>query len=558
MNTDGTRNYTTNSVRDSKNLNSRVGSWRLAELVASAGLLVWFCLFAISLATTIVHSYNRLPETDYWETVPHIARYSQFPSSVWWEQHYEHRVTFPEAVFAFDWLFLKGREILPLALICLLDLATLGILASIVFESRERRTAAGWSALFLAGVVFCWPGVAFVLAFPFSLQFVMSQFFAAASFLMLSRDRPTPAILLAIVGSFSSANGLFVWPLLITISLLRPLKVSDRLKVTGAAIVVIVCFFAGYRNLGNAHLALIVDYPEKFFGYLISYLGMPLGAAGTWFALGAGSVSIIATAGLLYWAWRTNILREPAVLVPGAILAQTIAIAFVTSLSRIPVAQPFADAIVTPGRYVNFGAHYWAALIVLAFIVASASSRISQWAMILLLSVIISSAFFQSREWIHNWMNQYALYQSATLALESGLKNDTAAQTLNYADGELVKRSLPELERRGVSMYSYPRYKQIGHPVSSIPGLVEIPRTAITSVQPVQGGFQIIGWAGPLAQQLVIADAGGIVIGLGTQPGAGAGFPIGSPVPPGLEGEAFLAYAGPTFKIFDVRLFKVK
>jgi hypothetical protein len=62
----------------------------------------------------------------------------------------------------------------------------------------------------------------------------------------------------------------------------------------------------------------------------------------------------------------------------------------------------------------------------------------------------------------------YLCSEYTTLAIESGLANDTALQTLNYADCTLVKRSLGELERYHFALYSSNACRQIGRPVSQI------------------------------------------------------------------------------------------
>ncbi len=131
-------------------------------------LIVWLAVYCFKTASLIVDAYNPLPEMDYWETVPHLERYLHFPPAVLWEQHYEHRVVVPELVFAVDWLFLKGRELLPLVLISVLDVAFWVLLVFTYRQSGGRKKS---FAPVLAGIVLAWPGVAFVLAFRFLSNF---------------------------------------------------------------------------------------------------------------------------------------------------------------------------------------------------------------------------------------------------------------------------------------------------------------------------------------------------------------------------------------------------
>ena len=322
-------------------------------------LSLWFVFQVAELGSSVVRSYNELPEVDYWETVPHLDGYTRFPPVVFWEQHYEHRVVFPELVIAADWLFLKGKEVLPLLSIALLDAGVWLLFLLTLRTSFAANDLASWCALLLSGIVMSWPGVAFVLAFPFSLQFVMFQFAATASLLALSRRRVGWSIIMAVIATFSSANGIFVWPVLVIIVLLMRLRMQELLKIAAVGAISVAIFFFDYRNLHNSHPELLFSNPEKVLGYFVSYLGMPLGAAGQTVALAAGCGSLLLFILLCYIGWRKHLTADTSFLVPAGVVLLSFATGFVISFSRIPIDRPFLAAVYTAPRYVNFGAYYW-------------------------------------------------------------------------------------------------------------------------------------------------------------------------------------------------------
>ena len=528
---------------------------RLLRLVLPALLSIWMLVYTVELGKRIVDSYIRLPMYDYWEIVPHLDGYRQFPPAILWQQHYEHRIVFPEAVFAMDWLFFKGREVLPLLLGALLDLAVWGIFGLAFSRRPQGLDPPSWCALFLCGIVMFWPGMAVVLATPFLLQFVLFQFVVIVSLLALARRRVFLAIAFAIAATFTSANGLFLWPILAAMALVLEFKQREAVTIVVASAISTAIFFHGYHNLGNFNLPSMWKHPAKFLGYFLSYLGMPLGAGRTAIALGVGAGSILLFVSACYLAWRNRLLKEPFFLVPAGVVAITFATGLATSFSRVPMDWPFVRAVETPGRYINFGAHYWAALIVLTIAVLSAMGRRAQWGAAATFTVLLATTLAQGGPWIHDWMNQYALGQSATLALESGLSKDQAAQTLNFTDVGLVKRSLVELERRHLAMYSWDDYKQLGKPFRKADATKAAPSAQITSVIAVPGGFEIVGWLRERPRRLFLVDRAGTVIGFGAHDGAG--LPIGVPAPRGHEPDFFLAYAGTAFNQSQVRLFVI-
>lgn len=529
------------------------------SLAPCAILLVWLLFFFFQTGSKIISAYNPLPEVDYWEIVPHLDGYLHFPPAVLWEQHNEHRVVFPEIVFAIDWIFLKGREVLPLILIAVLDVG-LWVIFLIVVRDQARLAhrgigPVGWCALFLAGIVMFWPGVTLVLAFPFSLQWLLYQFGATASLLALSYRRVNLAIALAVIATFSSANGLVVWPVLLLFGSLIPLGWKRLLGIAGAWAASTALFFVDYHNRGNFHPGVMFLHPAKYFGYFFSYLGMPFGIENLPGGLAAGVASVVLAIFLAVLAWRRKQAAQPISIVCLGIWLLTLLTVFVTASSRIPMDRPFEQAVITPVRYVNFAVHYWAALAVLLVWTAGQIRPTFAWAAVFAATVFFGATLFRTGHWLNDWMGQFTGYQYATLAVESGLMSDEIAHSLNYSDITLPKRSVSELKRRHLALFSSDEYQLVGKPFASLSGRArfEVPAANITAVQAIDGGFRIVGWAKPHVRQLVVVDGDRTIIGLGRH--LTAGVPIGVPPPTGHAEDFWLAIAGPSFHREQARFF---
>jgi len=124
-------------------------------------LLAWVAVIWFHFGKTVIGSYSPLPYYDYWDTVAQIDRYRQLDFRVLWRQHSEHRIVFPEIIFAADYLFFRGREILPIAFNVLFYFGTWLLLSATLFRNRRLPLFARVCAILLAGIVMGWGGGAF-------------------------------------------------------------------------------------------------------------------------------------------------------------------------------------------------------------------------------------------------------------------------------------------------------------------------------------------------------------------------------------------------------------
>src|SRR5438270_10854027 len=146
-----------------------------------AAVAAWLVYNAFNTISRVTSYYTPLPMWDYWRVVENLKEYKALHLEVFWRQHNEHRIIFPELVFASDMLFLHGRQVLPLVTSFLCYLVTWAILSSTVLFDRALTRTEQFFPFCLAGIMALWEGSANVLGIPFLLQWTLMQVACAAS-----------------------------------------------------------------------------------------------------------------------------------------------------------------------------------------------------------------------------------------------------------------------------------------------------------------------------------------------------------------------------------------
>ena len=159
-------------------------SARTLGIVALAGWFVWTWVLNIE---RLLRYYTPAPYLDYWRTAQMLWMYETFTFRVLWMQHNEHRIVFPEIVFATDYFLLHGRQMLPIAVsfACYFGCWLVFVWAfgsDAAVPSRVRMCGA-----LLAGVIIGWEGSAAILVNPFLLQWTLTWVAAMLSLLFLVR-----------------------------------------------------------------------------------------------------------------------------------------------------------------------------------------------------------------------------------------------------------------------------------------------------------------------------------------------------------------------------------
>jgi hypothetical protein len=280
-------------------------------------LLGWAGYHWFETIQRILHFYNPRPIEDYWRVPEEFHNYQNFNLSVLWRPNNEHRILAPEIFFAVDMLVFHGQQLLPLAFNVLSYIGCwILLIAALHSDPRLCASTRRFGAV-LSAIVIGWPGIAFVLSTPFLLQWTLMQFATCLSLVSLWRTKATSksylwaAILSALVGTYSSGNGMLLWPVLVVCAFVLELPRREIATLAASGLLAIVIYFIDYDRIGRLHIADLIRHPIYTFEFLCVYLSMPLGAERpNSFSLTVGSLCIALTCYFFWLAWRNRLVQS--------------------------------------------------------------------------------------------------------------------------------------------------------------------------------------------------------------------------------------------------------
>ena len=148
---------------------------RFRSLLLLLFLFGWLVFNWIDTVRHLVEYYNPLPAGDYWRVVEDLSAFKNFDLSPLWRQHNEHRIVFPEVIFAIDMLCFEGRQLLPAILNFCFHFTTWLVLARVAWQERSVPPLTRIIAILLAGIAMGWSLNSFVTGLPFLLQWTLLQ-----------------------------------------------------------------------------------------------------------------------------------------------------------------------------------------------------------------------------------------------------------------------------------------------------------------------------------------------------------------------------------------------
>jgi hypothetical protein len=476
----------------------RWGVWAIV-----AGLAVWMVVTWAHVAGTVIRYYSPLPFWDYWETV---TRYQLFLEHHWlgalWEQHNEHRIVFPQLIFAADYRFFAGREILPLFLNVIFYLATWGVLSAVLIRSNMPRTMALWASL-VAGIVMAWEGAALEIAGAFLVQWTLLLFAGTLGLFALSgaprSTRPWAklalAILFAVVVTYSAANGLTFWFVLLGAAWLLRLRWKQIAVLGIAAAVSGALYFAGYRVSHQTDWRALARHPLYAAEFIGAYMGSPFTVAKLWLGVVIGWVAFAAVLGAALIAGRRRILGSSTGVVLTGMYCLCVLTAAMTALGRMdPNDAAFGGA--TAQRY-----------IIIPLVADACALSIIAWAFGARLLYGVISLLFVAGLWftsssviVRSWCEFVKLLLRSTqvvaLAVESGIDDPRVLETV-YLNIPLLRQRIEVLRQHNWSVFADPQTHWLGKPVSAV--IRSISSTAepgaITFIRVNKGDLVVKGWS---------------------------------------------------------------
>lgn len=506
-------------------------------------LAIWAVFNAAQMLQRVTRYYSAVPVWDYWRTVQNLVAYRRFDVAILWGQHNEHRIILPELIFAADSLLLHARQVLPIVCSIIFYLLTFWVIAASVWSDRRLGAWNRLSAILLATVVAFWQGIATILASAFLVQWTLIQLAVACALTFLAKAKESGqtkylvlAIIAAIAGTYTSGNGLFLWPILIAAAFLIRANRTWLLSLIGAAILFGGAYFIGYHFSTPAKPLQILQHPLYFLRFMGAYLGMPFAEITNFPAmkppqLGVylGWINLASVLGIAIAACRQRLLSTRPVLVLFGTYAFTLCTIMITAAGRMEPTDPLLQTALAP-RYLSLPLMNWAVSVLVWFWFAGLH-RIPATRLLTVgaaVAALLAIGFRRLEPWLADDATYYANYQMAALGLEDGIIDASVVHRV-FPDLEFVDVHSHLLKVNNLSVYYKSMGRWLGRNVNEYAGTVETPVAgAITFSYPVAHGVEIAGWADESNLRrdykwVLLVNENGQIVGIGEK--LAAGFP---------------------------------
>ncbi len=541
---------------------SRALECALLIVLAAIAVVRW-----LHLVQHVRSYYVDLPTWDYWRVVEDLAGYRAGNWKVLWRQHNEHRIVLPELVFAADMLWFRGRKIFSIVMSLACYFGTLLILAGSVFWDAEMRTSLRLAAFLLAAITLGWMGGAIVIGDAFLLQWTMLHFWIVLSLLLLSvaQTRSSQSILAASLvcacaATYTSGNGMLIWPVLLAAAVLLRLHKLELLSIVLCGGASIGIYFAGYKFVGHlGFLHLITNFACSL-GFIGSYLGMPFAAnRSRSFGVAAGWVGILLFVFLFWMAVRKGLVRARPVIVLFGVFAFTLLSAVLAAAGRMdPMDRSFVLA--KQARYVTTPLVNWTALVVFCVWLGSRDARRPwmNWRVPGVIALALLLGFRHLSSWVHARDAEVADLQLGALGVQAGLLDDPVLKKF-FPDPEFVRAYLPELKAGRLSIYSEDQTNWIGQDLGVTSGALLPPQSgSIRYQRALPSGTELgLAIAGDrIPEWLVFLNPANVIVGIGRRLPAAVPFVVETEMKSEMKGkQAMFAFVKGPWAVSSLRAY---
>ena len=314
----------------------------------------------------VVTAYSPVPYADFWGQLPFVERAygGDLRITDFWVQANEHRILLPRIQFLIDYRLFDGTYVFlfsAIAVSCLALAATFG--AAAWLETRDGLLA--WGTFCVSAIATMSPVGRENLWWAYQVQFVQVFLFATIAVLAVvvaarrgSIGWTAACAVAAVAATYSMANGLLVWPIVLVLAVMLGLgrRVTTALGAAGALTVFSYLWHIEFDTHGS------LSDPAGVLAYTCVYLGSILRDLESTAAAGVlGGVGIALLAWLVVLAWRRR--SRPTVAMPFAVGVGVFVLltALQTAVGRL---DQFGVSQALSSRYTIASFTFWLALLV--------------------------------------------------------------------------------------------------------------------------------------------------------------------------------------------------
>jgi hypothetical protein len=469
-----TADFETGAPADAR---SRVEFPRIDKLLSYVILACGICTLGIG-ATQIVASHSLVPFWDEWTEIDAIATapHHQLPLSWLWSQHNEHRIVFYRLLLLADIHVFHGKHWISFWSMLAVQLLSLACLAWMLHFCGVRGTL--WRAIVGLGgfALFC-PAQWENFRWAFQISFLLPGFLlllALSAVLKYQRSvqqlRPqcvylALSILTAAAATYSNANGILLWPLLLLVAIAVVPRVEVIACYGGFGVLFIALYLYHYVSPPGPspldslrHPLLICEYVAEYLGVTHILWGVRIPNA---FAISSGLFGLlVALAVVVTVLWRRK--REP---LQFALLSFTFfatATAFLTAIGRLNLGleQAFSS------RYQTFNLLFWFSTVSLLLLLVDRTNPILRTLLLAAMCAALLVGFAAFPLALETSRTRTQRAEAAATALLAGVPDKDAMEVL-YDEPMVVWRDANYFRQQHLFMFSDVKNDQLGQLLSS-------------------------------------------------------------------------------------------
>lgn len=353
-------------------------SYSRTEQFLSFLILVGGLITLLTGAKLILGARSTVPIWDEWQEIDAVAMapHHQPPISWLWSQHNEHRVVFYRLLLLTDIRLFNGAHSISFWSMLVVQSAALALLIRLLWITGVKgslwRVVVGLAAFCL----FC-PSQWENFGWAFQISFLLpGMFLLAALSGLLAYERATQtgrtgwlglalSILAASLATFSNANGVVVWPVLIVTAVILRLRVRVLVTYAVSALLLIGSYLYHYASPAyHSSPWESLRHPLAICGYAARFLGVvlpPWVGIRDAVALSTGTLGIIAALAATLWVATNDRWRKPLPATMLGLMLFGLATAFLTGLGRIG----FGSSQAYQSRYQTYNLLFWFATVTL-------------------------------------------------------------------------------------------------------------------------------------------------------------------------------------------------
>lgn len=478
---------------------------------------------------------------DEWNVLVRFSLYTfdrnPYAWSILWEPHFSHRLVVLKLLSLSNFVMFGGNQLPLLLLAWFTQLGLLAIMVRHAWQHSITSATILLSTLFLSLLLFV-PTMMLAWLWPMCLQQVLTVFFYCAAMNRVA-NRPYASIgenivtvSFAVLCTFSSGNGLVVWPAWILKALLIRAPRTQTLLPLLIGGVTMGVYFAGMpvepAGENSASLSEVIL-------YVLAFLGSPLGNGSMDSAVALGACAMVLYATVFVWAmWK----RSNAAI--NAVSYGWLAIASALAGAGFRIGSGGVEQALV-ARYVPLAIPLWASIVLgCGCLIRDSKTRNSLFVLIAVLAVRayfhllgpgpIDPHAFQGAKHSYVRVAHDALMQGVFITSASNPYVNLFPSPSGVLDGILHLRQYSagpfRIDRAGTQLgVNISAVGTVCHDCDSLGELRSIDNIFV-GVDPCKVGFEkgviargVISGNSNAIEEIVLANAEGMVVGFG--------FPVG-------------------------------